>query len=65
MGIFDKFKKKAGDLTEDHGDQVDDAIDKGADFIDDRTGGEHTDKIETGAEKAKELLDGFSDDSAE
>jgi hypothetical protein len=62
MGFLDKFKKKAGDLADDHGDKATDAIDKGADFVDDKTGGKHTDKIESGAEKAKDLVEGLGDD---
>jgi hypothetical protein len=56
MPMFGKLKKKAKGLAKDHGDKAEDAIDKGADIIDDKTGGEHTDKIEAGADKAKDLL---------
>jgi len=62
MGIFDKFKKKAGDLAEEHGDKATDAIDAGAGFVDDKTGGKHTDQIETGAEKAKDFIEDLGDD---
>ena len=62
MSIFDKFKKKTGDLAEEHEEKIDDAIDKGAEFIDDKTGGKHSDKIETGAEKAKDFVEGLQDD---
>lgn len=53
MGIFDKAKK----LAEDNADKVDDAIDKGADVADDRTGGKFSDKIDKGAEAAKGLAE--------
>ena len=62
MGVFDEFKKKAGDVVDEHGDTIDDAIDKGADLVDDKTGGKHTDKIEAGAEKAKDFVESLDDD---
>lgn len=62
MGFLDKFKKKAKDLAEEHGDQAEDAIDKGADFVDDKTGGKYTDKIDTAAEKAKETIADLADE---
>ncbi len=62
MSIFDKFKKKTGDLAEEHGDKAEDAIDSGAEFIDDKTGGKHTDQIEAGAEKAKDFIEDLADD---
>lgn len=62
MGFMDKFKKKAGDLAEEHGDTVDDTIDKGADLLDEKTGGEYSDQIDTGAEKAKDFVEGLSDE---
>lgn len=57
MGFLDRFKKKAGDVAEEHGDKIDDAIDKGADFVDDKTGGKYTEQIDTGAEKAKDFIE--------
>jgi len=62
MGIFDKFKKKAGDLAEEHGDKAGDAIDAGAGFADDKTGGKFSDQIDSGAEKAKDFVEGLDDD---
>jgi hypothetical protein len=49
MGLFDKAKK----LAEEHADKVEQAIDKVADVVDDKTGGKYADKIEKGAEAAK------------
>jgi ABC-type transporter Mla subunit MlaD len=57
MGILDKLK----DLVQGKGDQIDSAIDKAADFADDKTGGEHTDKIEQAADKAKDVVDKLDD----
>lgn len=53
MGLFDKMK----DLAADHADKLDGVVDKVADVVDEKTGGEHTDKIESAAEKAKGLLE--------
>lgn len=48
MGMFDKFKEKAEDLAEEHGDKIEDAIDKAAGIADDKTGSKYSDKIEMG-----------------
>ena len=52
MGLFDKVKK----LADEHADKVEDAIDKVAEVVDEKTGGKHTDKIEKGVETAKGLI---------
>lgn len=62
MGMFDKFKDKAEDLAEEHGDTIEGAIDKVADIADDKTGGQYSDKIEMGAEKAKDIVEDLADD---
>lgn len=62
MGLFDKLKKKAEDLAEDHGDKIEDAIDKVADIADDKTGGKYSGQIDTGAEKAKDFVEDLGDD---
>jgi hypothetical protein len=56
MGLFDKLRKKAEVVAEQHGDKIVDGIDKAADLAEKKTGGKHTDKIETGAEKAKDVV---------
>lgn len=64
MGLLDRFKKKAEDAKDvagDHAEQVEGAIDKAADFVDDKTGGKHTDKIEGAAEKAKDAVEKLTD----
>ena len=53
MGIFDKAK----DLISGNKEQVKGGIDKAADVVDDKTGNQHTDKIETAADKAKDVVD--------
>ena len=57
MGFLDKAKGMLGG----HADKADDAIDKVADVIDDKTGGKHTDKIDGAADKAKKVIDKLDD----
>jgi len=57
MGFLDDAKKKATGLLKGRGKQVEGAIDKAADVVDDKTGGKHTDKIDSAAEKAKDVVD--------
>jgi hypothetical protein len=58
MGILDKAKSLIGKNEA----KVDDAIDKAADFADDKTGGKHSDKIEDVADKAKDVVDKLAGD---
>lgn len=63
MGIgdrFDELKEKAKDALGQHGDKVDQGIDKAGQTIDERTGGQHSEHITKGTEKAKEGLDRFN-----
>ena len=53
MGIFDKAK----DLVNEHNDKVDQGIDKAADMIDQKTGGQHSSQIDQAAEQAKKAMD--------
>ena len=53
MGMLDKAK----DLISGNKDQVKDGIDKAADLVDDKTGNQHSDKIDSAAEKAKDAVD--------
>jgi ABC-type transporter Mla subunit MlaD len=48
---------KAKDAIQGKEAQIDGAIDKAADLIDDKTGGKHGDKIDQAAEKAKDLVE--------
>ena len=57
MGLLDKAKGLIGKNEK----KVDDAIDKVADVIDDKTGGKHHDKIENAADKAHDLVDKLGD----
>jgi hypothetical protein len=62
MGIGDKFdelKDKAKDALGQHGDKADEGVDRAGRFVDERTGGQHSEHIQKGADKAKEGLDRF------
>jgi hypothetical protein len=52
MGIFDKLKG----AVKGHGDKVGEGLDKAADVADEKTGGKHSEHIDTGVDKAKEQL---------
>lgn len=56
MGMFDKFKSKATDAASEHGDKVEDGLDKAGDAASGATGGKFDDQIETGKDKASEYL---------
>jgi hypothetical protein len=51
---LDKARSKAGDYTRQHGDKVDSGVDKAARTADSKTGGKHSGRIQTGAQKAKD-----------
>lgn len=58
MGLMDKAKGLVGD----NADKVKDGVDKAADLADEKTGGEHSDKIDMAQEKAHDAIDGLTDD---
>lgn len=65
MGLLDDAKDiadRATDLAGEHSDTVTDGIDKAADFAKDKTGGSYDDQIDTGAEAAKDHVEGLDDD---
>jgi hypothetical protein len=64
MGLLDKLKGKTAKLKEtaaDHADQIEGGIDKGADLIDDKTGGKYSEKIDAAADKAKDAVKKLDD----
>ncbi|MGK2947419.1 MAG: antitoxin [Acidimicrobiales bacterium] len=58
MALLDTIKK----ALRGKGKQVEGAIDKAADLVDDKTGGKHSDKIDDVAEKAKDMVDKLDDE---
>jgi hypothetical protein len=61
MSIFDKLRKNATKLVDQHGDKVANGLDKAADAADKRTKGKYSGQIRTGLGKAKEGLDKLDD----
>ncbi len=61
VGIFDKFKKRTADVAEEHDDKIEAGIDKSAEVADDKTDGKYTDEVESGSEKAKDLVEGLGE----
>ena len=72
MGFLDKIKGRSGDLEQikaratklarEHGDKIDQGIDKAAGLADKATKGKYSDKIDQAAVKAKESADKLGDD---
>ncbi|MBO1335815.1 antitoxin [Streptomyces sp. VRA16 Mangrove soil] len=61
MGFLDSIraklnKDKVSDLAREHGDKIDQGLDKAAKMADDKTKGKYSDKIQQGADKAKDTL---------
>ena len=56
------FLDKAKELAEQHDDKVDEALDRGGDAVDERTGGKYSENIDKGVEWAQEHT---GDDSAQ
>ena len=59
MGLFDEMKDKATELIQGNSDKVDDAVEKAGDLLDEKTGGQFSDKVDMAQEKAKEIGDGL------
>jgi hypothetical protein len=64
MSSFDNMKDQGEDFLEQHRDQADAGIDKAGDAIDERTGGEHSEQIDQGAQRAKDALGNLGQDDA-
>ncbi|MGH8829376.1 MAG: antitoxin [Jiangellaceae bacterium] len=62
MGI-DEIKDKASELLSEHGDKIEEGLDKAADFVDDKTGGKHSEHIDAAVDKAKDFIPGGEDSS--
>jgi MT0933-like antitoxin protein len=57
MSIFDKLRKNATKVVDQHGDKISRGLDKAAKTVDERTGHKHSDKIRKGVGQAKKGLD--------
>ena len=67
MGFLDDAKEKISDLLDGNSDKVEDGIEKAGDVVDEKTGGEHADKVDMAQDKVADgldSLDGKDDDLA-
>ena len=59
---FGKMLEKAEDLVEEHDEKIKDGIDKAADLADEKTGGKYSEHIDTGADKAHDVIDDLAEE---
>ena len=52
MSFLDDAKKKLDDVVDEHGDKIADGVEKAGDFIDEKTGHKHADKVDQAQEKS-------------
>ncbi|MEV8454824.1 antitoxin [Streptomyces sp. NPDC052095] len=64
MGFLDNLKaklgpakEKVGELAQQHGGKIDQGLEKAARTVDEKTKGKYSDKIESGAQKAKDAVE--------
>ncbi len=68
MGFMDSIKEKFGnkskaqDMARQHGDKADEGIDRAGKAADDKTGGKHSDQIQTGTDKTKDAMGKYTDE---
>ncbi|MEV0784324.1 antitoxin [Streptomyces sp. NPDC050423] len=67
MGFMDNLKAKlspakdkVSDLAQQHGDKIDQGLQKAARTVDEKTKGKYSDKIESGTQKAKDAVERLS-----
>ncbi|WP_427920258.1 antitoxin [Streptomyces sp. cg40] len=57
LGDLGKLKDKAEEIAEEHGDTISDGLEKAGELVDEKTGGKHSEQIDTAVDKAQGLLD--------
>jgi len=65
MGLLDDIgdlADKAEDAAAGHKDAIKDGLEKAADVVDDKTGCTFSDHIDTGTDKAKDVVEGLEAD---
>ena len=60
MGIKDWFGK-GKTMAAENKDKVNEGIEKAADVVDEKTGGQHTEHVEKGEEAAKDFVEGLDE----
>lgn len=61
MGVGD-FVDKAKDLASENKDKVKDGIDQAGDFVDEKTGGKHSEHVDKAQDTAKDYVDDLAED---
>lgn len=59
---MDEMMDKAKEVASDNVEKVKDAIDKAADFVDEKTGGRFSGQVDQGADAAKDAVEDFTED---
>jgi hypothetical protein len=57
MSAFDNLREQGEGLVDEHGEQAGQGVDKAGEFLDEKTGGEHSAQIQQGEQRAKDALD--------
>lgn len=59
MGKMDEMKDKAKEATDQHGDKIDQGMDKAGDMAKEKAPDQHDDKIDQGVERGKQAVEDF------
>jgi hypothetical protein len=59
VGALDDMKDKARDAAGQHGDKIDQGMDKAGDMAKEKTPDQHDDKIDQGVERGKQGVEDF------
>ncbi|MDK1473150.1 antitoxin [Streptomyces sp. 549] len=51
------LKEKVEDIAESHGDKITQGLEKAGEFVDDKTSGKYSEQIDTGVDKAQDLVE--------
>lgn len=62
--LADKATERARELVAEHNDKIDEKLDRAAGFIDEKTKGKYSARIDAGVERTKTGLDRFGDNRA-
>jgi hypothetical protein len=63
--LADKATERARELVSEHNDKIDDRLDRAAGFLDEKTRGKYSARIDAGVERTKNGLDRFGDNRAD
>ena len=61
MSFLDDAKKKLDDVVDEHGDKIAEGVEKAGDFLDEKTGHKHADKVDQAAKMGKDAVDKLPD----